>query len=118
MQKDEQKAVCEWVQCLKMPDGYSSNLATSVDLNEYKFCGLKSLDCHIFMECLLPIAFSFLPPMHWKAIAELSSFFRHLCSATLFVDKVRELDENIATLICKLERIFPPSFFDCMEHLS
>jgi len=27
------------------------------------------------------------------------------------------LEENIPIILCKLERIFPPSFFDSMEHL-
>jgi hypothetical protein len=28
------------------------------------------------------------------------------------------LQMNIIEIICKLERIFPPSFFDSMEHLT
>ena len=28
-----------------------------------------------------------------------------------------ELEENIVVTLCKLEMIFPPGFFDCMEHL-
>ena len=27
------------------------------------------------------------------------------------------LEEDIPIVLCKLERIFPPSFFDSMEHL-
>ncbi|XP_019150967.1 PREDICTED: uncharacterized protein LOC109147764 [Ipomoea nil] len=87
LERDEQRVVCEWVQNLKLPDGFASNVANCVDLNENKLCGLKSHDCHIFMECLMPIAFSLLPHTCWNVIAELSIFFRHLCSATLFVNK-------------------------------
>jgi len=28
-----------------------------------------------------------------------------------------EVDEEIAVVLCKLETIFPPTFFDVMEHL-
>ena len=28
------------------------------------------------------------------------------------------LERDIPIIICKLERIFPPSFFDSMEHIS
>ncbi|PKA46249.1 hypothetical protein AXF42_Ash020000 [Apostasia shenzhenica] len=30
---------------------------------------------------------------------------------------MRNLEKNIVTTLCKLEKIFPPAFFDCMEHL-
>lgn len=58
---EQKRAICEWVKCLKMPDGYASNLARCVDMKEGKLHGMKSHDCNVFMECLLPIAFSSLP---------------------------------------------------------
>ena len=30
---------------------------------------------------------------------------------------MERLERNIPIIICKLERIFPPGFFDSMEHL-
>ncbi|CAH9127397.1 unnamed protein product [Cuscuta epithymum] len=114
---NQQRAVYEWIQNLCTPDGYAGNLTSCVDLEDCKLHGMKSHDCHVFMECLLPVAFSFLPPSHWKAITELSQFFRDLCSANLHVDKVIQLQQNIPIIICKLEKIFPPGFFNCMEHL-
>jgi len=35
----------------------------------------------------------------------------------LNVDHIERLEKNIIETICKLEMIFPPSFFDLMEHL-
>jgi hypothetical protein len=35
----------------------------------------------------------------------------------LNVDHIERLEMNIIKTICKLEMIFPPSFFDSMEHL-
>jgi Transposase family tnp2 len=55
--KEQKRAICEWANNLRFPDGYASNLSNSVNLEEYKFVGMKSHDCHIFMERLLPIAF-------------------------------------------------------------
>jgi len=43
-----------------MPDGYSSNLARCADVEKERIHGMKSHDCHVFMETLLPIAFSLL----------------------------------------------------------
>jgi hypothetical protein len=51
----EAKLVCQWLKELKMPDRYSSNLARCADANTGKLHGIKSLDCHVFMERLLPI---------------------------------------------------------------
>ena len=47
---------------VKFSDGYSSNLSSSVDFNGGKLSGMKSHDCHVFMQRLLPIAFAELLP--------------------------------------------------------
>ncbi|XP_073219440.1 uncharacterized protein [Cicer arietinum] len=114
---NEAKNVCKWIKELKMPDGYASNLARCADVNKGQMNGMKSHDCHVFMECLLPFAFSSLPDHVWKPLTELSQFFKGLCSNTLRHDELVKLGENIPFIICKLERIFPPGLFDSMEHL-
>ena len=43
------KSVCKWASELKMPDGYTSNLARCADVNKGVMHGMKSHDCHIFM---------------------------------------------------------------------
>lgn len=45
-----------------LPDGYSSNISRCSDLKNRKIHGLKSYDCHILMEYLLPIAIRNLLP--------------------------------------------------------
>jgi len=60
----------------KMSDGYSSNIARCVDLKGGKIFGLKSHDCHILMEQLLPIAIrNFLPNNVTAVVVEICSFF-------------------------------------------
>ncbi|XP_022633646.1 uncharacterized protein LOC111241121 [Vigna radiata var. radiata] len=114
---DQSKQVCHWLKDLRMPDGYSSNLSRCVDVNRGKVIGMKSHDCHVFMECLLPIAFSSLPAHVLNPITEVNRFFRDLCSTTLNKDDLQKMEEKIPFILCKMERIFPPSFFDSMEHL-
>ena len=114
---DKKRVVCEWVKKLRLPDGYASNLARCVDIKEAKLSGLKSHDCHVFLECLLPIAFNALPEAIWNPLTELSQFFKEICSTTLRADQLELLERNIPVTLCKLERIFPPGFFDAMEHL-
>ena len=113
----EAKAVCRWLKELRMPDGYSSNLARCADPNTGKLHGMKSHDCHIFMEQLLPIAFGSLPKHVLDPLTEISQFFRDICASALKVEDIIKLDQNIALILCKLEQVFPPGFFDSMEHL-
>ncbi|CAM8901671.1 unnamed protein product [Rhodiola kirilowii] len=116
--KEEQKIVLMWVQSLKFPDGFSSNLGNKVDLSALKIVGYKSHDAHIFTERLMPIAFrGFLPNKIWEAVSELCTFFRDICASSLSVERMEQWQENISVTLCKLESIFPPSFFDSMEHL-
>jgi len=98
-----------------MPDGYSSNLARCADIEKDSIHGMKSHDCHVFMETLLSIAFSSLPMHVLNPLIEISHFFKDLCSTTLKEDSLYKLVTSSKT--CKLERIFPPGFFDSMEHL-
>jgi len=58
-----------------------------------------------------------LPKGIWDALTEINHFFRDICSSKLNVDHIERLEKNIVNTICKLEMIFPPSFFDLMEHL-
>ena len=44
-------------------------------------------------------------------------FFKDLTSKIIKNDDMARLEEEILVILCKLERIFPPSFFDSMEHL-
>ena len=115
--KLQRQDVCEWVQGLKMPDGYASNIARCVDLANARLFDMKSHDCHVLMQRLVPIALAALPKNVLNPIIELSQFFWDLCSTELRVDHLLSLYENIPIILCKLERIFPPAWFDVMEHL-
>ncbi|XP_056843715.1 uncharacterized protein LOC130496011 [Raphanus sativus] len=80
---------------------------------------MKSHDCHVFMQRLLPFAFAELLPTNVnEALAGIGAFFRDLSTRTLIVEVVEQLQENIPILLCNLEKIFPPGFFDVMEHLA
>ncbi|XP_078170688.1 uncharacterized protein LOC144564958 [Carex rostrata] len=70
------------------------------------------------MERLLPVAFrDFVPDYVWDVLCEISSFFREICAKELDPSRIDQLEKDIAVTICKMEKIFPPSFFDSMEHL-
>ena len=108
----------EWLKTLSFSDGYVSNLAKNIYVAKYQIFGMKSHDCHVFMQRLVPMAFreSLLAKV-WEALKEFSLFFGKITSATISVADMSRLDEEIAVVLCKLETIFPPTFFDVMEHL-
>ena len=103
---------------VKFPDGYVSNLSRCIDAQKHNLFGMKSHDCHVFMQRLMPVAFRpFLEYKYWEPLAQLSVFFRDLICSELIQDVVQALHKEIPIIICKLERIFPSAFFDSMEHL-
>jgi hypothetical protein len=58
-----------------------------------------------------------LPEAVVRPLVELSRFFNALCSKELVQTDMDKLSSSIAETLCKLEMIFPPSFFDIMMHL-
>ena len=116
--KSDKITILQWFQDLKFPDAYAANIRRGVNLLQRKILGLKSHDYHIFVERLLPVAFrGFLSEHIWHSLAELSFFYRQLCSKELSKDVVCSLECNVPVLLCKLEKIFPPGFFNPMQHL-
>ncbi|GJY85197.1 transposase, Ptta/En/Spm [Tanacetum coccineum] len=86
--------------------------------HDSSFYSFKSHDSHVFMQRLLPIAFrGMIPNVVWDALTELCTFFRAICSRVLRIEDLEKLQKSIVEIICKLEKIFPPRFFDSMEHL-
>ncbi|XP_073224821.1 uncharacterized protein [Cicer arietinum] len=104
---------------ITVPDGYSSNISRCIDMENLKLNGmLKSHDCHILMEQLLPLAIRATLPDDVSAIMiEFCSLFRQLCSKVLNVDDLEKLQNQVVLTLCHMEMIFPPSFFTVMVHL-
>ncbi|KAL0416939.1 UNVERIFIED_CONTAM: hypothetical protein Slati_3525800 [Sesamum latifolium] len=118
LSKEQKMRVCEWIKGLHFPDGYASNLSCCIDMTELQMHGMKSHNRHVFMQKLIPIAFQEVLPEHvWSALTEISLLFQSICSTTLDVHKLHELESSVAIILCNLEKIFPPAFFDSMEHL-
>ena len=118
VEKNDKATILQWFQQLEFSDAYAANIRRGVNLLQKKIFGPKSHDYHIFIEWLLPVAFhGFLPENIWRCLAELSFFYRQLCAKELSKDVVRSLEDNVIVLLCKLEKIFPPGFFNVMQHL-
>ena len=109
---------CKFLKSIKFSSGYAANLSRNVSINDGKISGLKTHDCHVLFQKLLPIS---IRPYFNKdvciTIIKLCSFFQQLCAKTLYVKDLDKLKEGIVLILCKLERIFPPTLFDIMAHL-
>ncbi|GJT73524.1 zinc finger, PHD-type containing protein [Tanacetum coccineum] len=84
---ENRKKFCQFIKGVKLPDGFGSNFKHKVTDNDTNITGLKSHDCHIMMQRLLPYGLQqYLPDEVAKPIIELCSFFKQICSATLMED--------------------------------
>lgn len=118
LSSDEKSRVLQILKDIKVPDGFSSNISRCVNLKEKRLIGLKSHDCHVLLQRLLPLAIrGILPDDVCDALLGLSSLFVDLCSKTLRVEELKQIERNAAITLCRLEMLFPPSFFDVMVHL-
>ncbi|GAA0180062.1 hypothetical protein LIER_30060 [Lithospermum erythrorhizon] len=72
----------------------------------------------MLMQHILPIAVQkILPANVVKVLIELSNFFKQLCSKVNTMQELEKIQDRIVLTLCHLEKIFPPSFFDIIEHL-
>jgi hypothetical protein len=114
----DRKEVLIWLKNLKFPDGYAAGFRRAVNLDTGKLSGVKSHDYHIVMERLLPVMFhGYLDDDVWTTLAELSHFYRQICAKEIKKDMMEKLEEEILVLLCKLEKILPPGWFNPMQHL-
>ncbi|WVZ49340.1 hypothetical protein U9M48_000708 [Paspalum notatum var. saurae] len=115
----EQKAfLCKFLEGVKMPDGYASNIRRCVNMKECKVSRLKTHDYHVIFQKLLPIAIrDILPDDVVIPLIELSRFFNAICSKELSMDDLESMSKSIGETLCRLEMVFPPAFFDIMMHL-
>ncbi|XP_061344016.1 uncharacterized protein LOC133289989, partial [Gastrolobium bilobum] len=104
---------------ISVPDGYASNISRCIDVDSMRLNGmLKSHDCHILIEKLLPLATRItLSDNVSRILIELCSFFKQLSDNVLNVANLDKLQREVVLTLCHMEMLFPPSFFTVMVHL-
>nr|GFA48521.1 hypothetical protein [Tanacetum cinerariifolium] len=115
---EDRKKFCQFIKGVKLPDGFGSKFKHKDTDNDINITGLKSHDYHIMMQRLLPYGLQqYLAPDVAKPLIELCLFFKQICSQTLMVDDMLKAHSKVIDILCNLELIYPPSFFDIMIHL-
>ncbi|XP_021311082.1 uncharacterized protein LOC8069577 isoform X3 [Sorghum bicolor] len=125
-----EKNVCENIfgTLLEMDGKSKDNLQARKDLQEMnirpdlhpqkKANGLKSHDCHILMQQLMPLALrGLLPDEVTSVLFDLCGYFRELNAKVLHINELEKLEERIIMTLCWMEMIFPPGFFTINVHL-
>ena len=84
-------------------------------MKETKIFGLKSHDYHVIPKQILSLALRGLltPPVR-EALIELSVLFNVWGAKELKMDALEQIEAQIPITLCKLEKVFPPAFFDIM----
>ncbi|KAK1663222.1 hypothetical protein QYE76_051381 [Lolium multiflorum] len=119
LSKEQKRHLCRYLANTRFPDGYCANWGRCVNIDGCKVTGMKTHDCHILLQRVLPAGLKGIASKEmYVAIAELGRFFRELCAKTLKVDVLNRLKVEIVVILCKLEKLFPPAFFDVMVHLA
>jgi hypothetical protein len=102
---------CTVIKYARFPDGYASNLYHKVNLEDKRLTGLKSHDCHIIMQDLVPLALCrSLPRSVAMPLIRFCKYFKVLYGKVIDVDEMEHWEDEIAEILCQLEMIFPPSF--------
>jgi hypothetical protein len=103
---------------LRVTNGYSGNISRCVNVPQGRILGLKSHDCHILMQQLLPLALrGLLPDNVTSVLFDLCAYFREVSAKVLYVSELEKLEQRIKLTLCRMEMIFPPGFFTVMVHL-
>ena len=118
LSKDEIHNMCLFLKSVKTPDGYASNISANVHIEDRKILGLKTHDHHILLHQLLPVALRHAEKELAMVVIEYCGFFKQLCSKVIDVREFEELEGRVANTLCKMEILFPPSFFTVMVHLT
>jgi hypothetical protein len=53
----------------------------------------------------------------WKMFVELSYFYMQICTKQVSKAMMQRLEKEITVPVCKMEKVFPPRWFNVMQHL-
>lgn len=62
---NERREFCQFLKSVKFSDGYAANISNYVSVKDTKVSGLKSHDCYVLLQQILPIG---IHPYLWKDI--------------------------------------------------
>ena len=90
----ERESFFEFLKTVKYPDGYTANISKSVNARNSRLTGLKSHDCHVLIQRILPIGMrGYVDKEISTTLFKLGNFFQDLCSRTLRRSELEKLED-------------------------
>ncbi|CAM8983989.1 unnamed protein product [Rhodiola kirilowii] len=101
LSKNEKTILCGCLKGVKVPYGYSSNIASLVSMKDLRLNGLKSHDYHVLIQQLLPIAIrGVLSPKVRFAVQRLCTIFSSLSAKVVDSSELDKLQDQIVVTLC------------------
>jgi hypothetical protein len=118
LSKQEKMSLCNCLHGINVLTGYSDNVSRMVNIKTLKVHFKKSHDYHILMRQFLSITIRGILPVKVRdTIMKLCLFFNTISEKVVDPMKLTKLQDDLLLMMCNLETIFPPTFFDLMSHL-
>ena len=93
---------------VRYPFGYAGNLSRCVRLHDNCLMGMKTHDCHVFLQRVFPVVIRpYLAEDVVAVLISVSKFFQRICARELTWTDMSALNEEVVLILCKLEQIFP-----------
>ena len=87
LSKSKKIEFCNFLKEAKFPDGYASNIQRCLNADSIKWQGLKTHDCHILLQRIIPAGLrGLLYDDIYQTLAKFGKFFRELYSQKLNKD--------------------------------
>nr|GFA38918.1 hypothetical protein [Tanacetum cinerariifolium] len=116
--QDLKNLLFEFIKGVKLLDGFESKFKHKVTDSDSNITGLESHDCHMMMQRLL--SYELHQYLHTDVaipIIKLCSFFKQIDFQTLMEAEMVKAQSQLVNIMCNLEQIYPPAFYDVMIHL-
>jgi hypothetical protein len=116
MPEEEQLSFFDTMANLKVPTRYASRLKK--DIVKGRLGAMKSHDYHVLFQQILPISLRHKMSKELRiAIIRICRVFKVKCNKVYDLVAYPMLKFGTIIVLCHLEKVFPPSFFDLMTHL-
>ncbi len=120
LSKHEKKEFCGFLKNVKVPSGYSKNVARLISFLDLKVAlDVKSHDYHVLLTQMIAVGIQNILPVNVReAIMNFCFFFNAIGQKVLSEEALESLEKRHYETLCFLEMYFPPAFFDVSIHFT
>ncbi|CAM8971998.1 unnamed protein product [Rhodiola kirilowii] len=97
---EERADIFEFIKDAKYPYGYAGSLKNKINVEDKKFNGLKTHDCHVMLQRLLLVFIRpYLPHYVVEPLISLSRWFQKLCCKEFTVNDAIQMKDDIVIIL-------------------